>query len=68
MSKMLKGAKKAIFNADINNLETTSSNDELTESFNEIVNELKQNLKRCKWREKAKGNNSKTYDRWSYNL
>ena len=45
MSKMLKGAKKAIFSADINNLDTVSSSDELTESFNEIVDELKQNLK-----------------------
>ncbi len=54
MSKMLKGAKKAIFNADINNLETTSSNDELTESFNEIVNELKQNLKDANGEKKQK--------------
>ena len=45
MSKMLKGAKKAIFSADINNLDTVASGDELTESFNEIVDELKQNLK-----------------------
>ena len=45
MSKMLKGAKKAIFSADINNLDTVSSSDELTESFNEIIDELKQNLK-----------------------
>ena len=45
MSKMLKGARKAIFSADINNLDTVSSGDELTESFNEIVAELKQNLK-----------------------
>ena len=45
MSKMLKGAKKAIFSADINNLNTVSSSDELTESFNEIIDELKQNLK-----------------------
>ena len=45
MSKMLKGAKKAIFSADINNLDTVASSDELTESFNEIVAELKQNLK-----------------------
>ena len=45
MSKMLKGAKKAIFSADINNLDTVASSDELTESFNEIVDELKQNLK-----------------------
>ena len=45
MSKMLKGAKKAIFSADINNLDTVASSDELTESFNEIIDELKQNLK-----------------------
>lgn len=45
MSKMLKGAKKAIFSADINNIDTVASSDELTESFNEIVDELKQNLK-----------------------
>ena len=45
MSKMLKGAKKAIFSADINNIDTVASGDELTESFNEIVDELKQNLK-----------------------
>ena len=45
MSKMLKGAKKAIFSADINDLNTISSGDEITESFNEIVDELKQNLK-----------------------
>ena len=45
MSKMLKGAKRAIFSADINNIDTLASNDELTESFNEIVDELKQNLK-----------------------
>ena len=42
MSKMLKGAKKAIFSADINDLNTISSGDEITESFNEIVDELKQ--------------------------
>ena len=54
MSKMLKGAKKAIFNADINNLETTSSNDEISESFNEIVNELKQNLKDANVEKKQK--------------
>lgn len=45
MSKMLKGAKKAIFSADINNIDTVASSDELAESFNEIVDELKQNLK-----------------------
>ena len=45
MSKMLKGAKKAIFSADINNIDTVASSDEITDSFNEIVDELKQNLK-----------------------
>ena len=54
MSKMLKGAKKAIFNADINNLETTTSNDKLSESFNEIINELKQNLKDANGEKKQK--------------
>ena len=48
MSKMLKGAKKAIFSADINNLDTVASGDELTESFNEIVDEVKTKFKRCK--------------------
>ena len=45
MSKMLKGAKKAVFSSDINNLDVEAPEDELTESVNEIINELKQNLK-----------------------
>ncbi len=45
MSKMLKGAKKAVFSADINNLDITAPEDELTESVNEIIKELRQNLK-----------------------
>ena len=68
MSKMLKGAKKAIFSADINNLDTVSSSDELTESFNEIVDELKQNLKDVNSEKKAKRDYIKTYDRWCYNF
>lgn len=44
MSKMLKGAKKAIFSTDINS-EVGIPEDELTESVNEIINDLKQNLK-----------------------
>ena len=54
MSKMLKGAKKAIFSADINNIDTVASSDELTESFNEIVDELKQNLKEVNSEKKQK--------------
>ena len=45
MSKMLKGAKKAVFSTDINNIDINAPEDELTESVNEIINELKQNLK-----------------------
>ena len=45
MSKMLKGAKKAVFSSDINNLDVEAPEDQLTESVNEIINELKQNLK-----------------------
>ena len=45
MSKMLKGAKKAVFSSDINNLGVEASEDEFTQSVNEIINELKQNLK-----------------------
>ena len=54
MSKMLKGAKKVIFSADINNMDTSSSSDDLTESFNEMVNELKQNLKDANSEKKQK--------------
>lgn len=54
MSKMLKGAKKVIFSADINNIDTSSSSDDLTESFNEMVNELKQNLKDANSEKKQK--------------
>ena len=45
MSKMLKGAKKAVFSTDINNIDINAPEDELTESVNEIIKELKQNLK-----------------------
>ena len=45
MSKMLKGARRAAFSTDINNLEINAPEDDLTESVNEIVGELKQNLK-----------------------
>lgn len=45
MSKMLKGAKKAMFSTDINNTDIEIPEDELTESVNEIINGLKQNLK-----------------------
>ena len=54
MSKMLKGAKKVIFSADINNMDTSSSSDDLTGSFNEMVNELKQNLKDANSEKKQK--------------
>ena len=42
---MLKGAKKAVFSTDINNIDINAPEDELTESVNEIIKELKQNLK-----------------------
>ncbi len=45
MSRMLKGAKRAVFSADINNINIDAPEDELTESLNEIIKELKQNLK-----------------------
>ena len=45
MSKMLKGAKKAVFSTDINNLDINAPEDDLTESLNDIIKELKQNLK-----------------------
>lgn len=45
MSKMLKGAKTAIFSTDINNVDAIVPEDELTESLNEIIYELRQNLK-----------------------
>ena len=45
MSRMLKGAKKAVFSTDINNLDLRAPEDELTESVNEIIKELKENLK-----------------------
>lgn len=43
MSKMLKGAKKAIFSEDIN--DNATQDEDLTESVSEIIQELKQNLK-----------------------
>lgn len=43
MSKMLKGAKKAIFSTDIN--ADITQEDDLKESVSEIISELKQNLK-----------------------
>lgn len=45
MSKMLKGAKKAIFSADINSSDVGIPEDELTESVSEIINDLKQKLR-----------------------
>ena len=45
MSRMLKGAKKAVFSTDINNLDLQAPEDELTESVNEIIKELKDVLK-----------------------
>ena len=45
MSRMLKGAKKAVFSTDINNLDLQAPEDELTESVNEIIKELKENLR-----------------------
>ena len=48
MSKMLKGARRAAFSTDINNLEINAPEDDLTESVNEIVGELKAKFKRRK--------------------
>ena len=52
MSKMLKGAKRAIFSTDINT--ETVQEDDLTESVNEIIRELKQNLKDANSEKKQK--------------
>ena len=54
MSKMLKGARRAAFSTDINNLEINAPEDDLTESVNEIVGELKQNLKDANSEKKQK--------------